>query len=119
MPREGTFLIKQKAFIKVYLLSQIEKGRSYGLQLQDDLYAAFRSFGLEPNHSEIYRSLHELTEEGYLTRRKVRKEGAKYQEIAVYTIKDPEKAKAYKAQAKMDLERGVGLLQKALHDNFW
>jgi len=53
--RESTgFLLKQRAFLKVFLLTEIEQGRSYGLQLREILLTHFQAYGFNPNHSEIY-----------------------------------------------------------------
>ncbi|MBB6445263.1 helix-turn-helix transcriptional regulator [Bacillus benzoevorans] len=117
--RESTgFLIKQRAFLKLYIITNIENRRWYGLQLLDEMKKEFGPFGFEPQHSEIYRALHDLLEDGILTRGKIKKNGSKYQEVAVYTIKDQEKAKTYKKMVKADLDRCSHLLRKALEDNY-
>ena len=117
--RESTgFLIKQRAFIKMYLITNIENGKWYGMQLLDEMRKEFKPFGFEPQHSEIYRALHDLLEEGVLTRGKIIKEGSKYQEVAVYSIKDKEKAKTYKKLVKVDIDRSAQLLRKAIEDNY-
>src|SRR6185437_3516511 len=117
--RESTgFLIKQRAFLKLYLITNIENGRWYGMKLLDDLRKEFKPMGFEPQHPEIYRALHELLEDGILKRGKVKKEGSRYQEIAVYYIRDTEKANAYKKLIKHDLDRGYQLIKKALEDNY-
>ena len=117
--RESTgFLIKQRAFIKMYLITNIENGKWYGMQLLDEMKKEFKPFGFEPQHSEIYRALHDLLEEGVLTRGKIIKEGSKYQEVAVYSIKDKEKAKTYKKMVKVDMDRSAQLLRKAIEDNY-
>ncbi|WP_404328196.1 helix-turn-helix transcriptional regulator [Mesobacillus maritimus] len=117
--RESTgFLIKQRAFLKLYILSSIEKERWYGMQLLDELKSAFKPYGYEPQHSEIYRALHDLLEDGILTRKKVIEEGSKYKEVAVYSLKNKEEAKAYKKLVKADLDRCEQLLRKAIKDNF-
>lgn len=118
--RESTgFLIKQRAFLKVFLITNISNGRWYGKALLDELRKEFAPYGYEPQHSEVYRALHELMEAGILKRGKVVKDGAKYQEIAVYYIQDKDKANAYKKLAKADLDRCQGLLKKALQDNYY
>ena len=115
--RESTgYMIKQRAFLKIFLITKIEKGRNYGSQLLEELQAEFNIYGYEPNHAEIYRALHELMEDGILKRSKQVMEGTKYKEIAVYSINDVEKLKAYKKLAKVDLDRCVGLLNKAVRD---
>ncbi|NEY21343.1 Replication termination protein [Bacillus ginsengihumi] len=118
--RESTgFLIKQRAFLKLYIITNIENGRWYGLKLLDELKKEFKPLGFEPQHSEVYRALHELEdEEEILTKGKVKVAGAKRKEVVVYKIKDHEKAQAYKKLVKTDLDRCVKLLQKALKDNF-
>lgn len=47
------FLIKQRAFVKLYLLSWIEQGRPYGQEMLDDFYKTFKYFNYKPNHSEV------------------------------------------------------------------
>ena len=117
--RESTgFLIKQRAFLKLYLLTSIEKEKWYGMQLLDDLKAGFKPYGFEPQHSEVYRALHDLLEDGILSRKKVKEEGSKYKEVAAYTIANKEEAKAYKKRIKADLDRCEQLLRKALKDNY-
>lgn len=117
--RESTgFVIKQRAFLKLYIITNIENGRWYGLQLLDEMRKEFKPFGFEPQHSEVYRALHDLLEDDILTRGKVVKEGSKYQEIAIYSIKDKEKAKTYKKMVKADIDRSAQLLRKALEDNY-
>lgn len=117
--RESTgFMIRQRAFLKLYLITEIEKGKSYGFQLQDILLAKFAPFAFEPTLPEIYRALHDLAEDDILHKGEEKVEGAKYKKIGVYTIKDKEKARAYKKLVKMDLERCDGLLRQAVYDNF-
>ncbi len=117
--RESTgFLIKQRAFLKLYLITNIENDRWYGMKLLDEIRKEFKPMGFEPQHPEIYRALHELLEEGILKRGKIKKEGSKYQEIAVYFIRDVEKANAYKKLVKYDLDRGYQIIKKALKDNY-
>lgn len=101
------------------MITNIENGRWYGLQLLDELRKEFKPYGFEPQHSEVYRALHELEDdEGILTKVKVKVPGSKRKEIVVYKIKDSEKAKAYKKTVKADLDRCEKLLQKALKDNY-
>ncbi|WP_203362676.1 helix-turn-helix transcriptional regulator [Bacillus sp. REN10] len=117
MPRgEGKFLIKQRAFLKLFMIKFVEENRLYGMQAMDELKATFKQYGYEPNHSEIYRSLHELIDDGILKRYKKLQEGAKYKEVVIYQFADYEKAKLYKKQVKTDLDRSMGLLRKALED---
>ncbi|MEK4029747.1 Replication termination protein [Pseudobacillus sp. FSL P4-0506] len=117
MPRgEGKFLIKQRAFLKLFMIRFVEENKLYGMQAMDELKMTFKQFGYEPNHSEIYRSLHELIDDGILKRQKKLQEGAKYKEVVIYQFADYEKARLYKKQVKTDLDRSMGLLRKALED---
>ncbi|WP_153462665.1 MULTISPECIES: helix-turn-helix transcriptional regulator [Sediminibacillus] len=114
------FLVKQRAFLKLYLITLIENNHLYGLKLRDLLKEEFRDLGYRPNHPEIYKALHDLIEKGILFQQKEKKEGAVYQEVVYYqfTEEGKEKAKAYKKQLKIELERCLQLLEKALKDNF-
>ena len=114
------FLLKQRAFLKLYLITLTEQERLYGLKLLDFLRQEFRPFGYKPNHSEIYKALHDLIEDGILKQVKMKKEGMKYQEVVYYRFADGgyEKAKLYKKQLKAELDRCEALLRKAIKDNF-
>lgn len=112
------FLIKQRAFLKAFLITNISNGRWYGKALLDELRKEFEPYGFEPQHSEVYRALHELMEDGILKRGKVKKEGTKYQEVAVYYILDQDKANAYKKLVKADLDRCKGLINFAIKENY-
>lgn len=78
----------------------------------------FKRFGYRPQRSEIYKSLHELLDDGILKSYSVKKEGTERQEIVVYQFNNYDEAKAYKKLLKVELDRCVGLLQKALIDNY-
>ena len=110
------FLIKQRPFLKVFLLSELEKGQMYGLQLRDVIWDLFKIYGFRPDHTEIYRSLHELTEEGYLKKFEEKVNGAKYKTVEVYKIADIDKVKAYKKLVKADLDRSESLIKKAKNE---
>lgn len=112
----NTFLMKQRAYLKVYLIKLTEEKRLYGLKILDILRDEFDDLGYRPNHSEVYKSLHELMDDGILERYKEIKQGAVLQEVVIYRIKDKSLAQLYKRQVKMDLDRGVQILQKALRD---
>lgn len=113
------FLIKQRAFLKLYLITELEKGRPYGYNLWEDLYEKFKPFGYKPGHSEIYRALHELEDdEGIIKREIIKKEGSKRKEVIIYRIVDPDKAKAYKELVKVDMDRSMHIIRKALEDNY-
>jgi len=116
------FLLKQRAFLKLYLLDIIDKQKGYGSQMLDDLRKEMKEYGYNPTHSEIYKTLHELYKEGIVSReKKIKGEpGVDFQEIVIYrmTDKGKEEMKLYKKQMKVELERCVGLLNKALHDHY-
>lgn len=110
------FLVKQRAFLKIYLISMAEKERLYGLKYLETIKDEFRVYGYKPGHSEIYKSLHELIDDGILRKMKRIKEGMKLQEVIYYMIEDKGKANLYKKQLKVELERCHKLLGKALAD---
>ncbi|MCM3595755.1 MULTISPECIES: helix-turn-helix transcriptional regulator [Bacillaceae] len=112
------FLLKQRAFLKLYMIRMTEQDKLYGLKLLDVLRDEFRRYGYRPNHSEVYKSLHELIEDGVLKQVKRKKEGMKLQEVVYYKFEDYEKAKLYKKQLKAELDRCQKLLDKALQDNY-
>lgn len=114
--RSTGFLIKQRAFLKAYIIRYVEEGSHYGLQIKDRLKLEFDAFGYKPEHSEIYRALHELTEEGYLRRVKKLEEGSTYKEIVLYYINDSEKSKGYMELVIEDLHRCHGMLSKSVKD---
>ncbi|WP_342469450.1 Replication termination protein [Ureibacillus sp. FSL K6-3587] len=116
--RKNTFIIKQRAFLKLYMLHEAEKGRLYGLQILENLQNYFKDLGYKPTKSEVYKSLHELLKDGYVTREPIIKEGAEMQTLYIYRIGDREKVKAYKDTLKADLDRSIALLQRALKDNY-
>ena len=113
---KSAFLIKQRAFLKVFLLAEIEQGKSYGLQLKKVIRDKFKAYGFKPDHSEIYRSLHELTKDGYLKKTEELLEGAEYKSVEIYRINDKDKVKAYKELIKADLDRSRDLLRKAIDE---
>lgn len=114
----STFMLRQRAFLKLYMITLVEREKWYGLEILDYLRKEFEQFGYRPYHSEIYKSLHELMDDGILARYKRVKEGADLQEVVYYKFQDYEKAKLYKKQLKAELERCIGLLQKAVRDNY-
>ncbi|MFC5559005.1 helix-turn-helix transcriptional regulator [Ureibacillus thermophilus] len=116
--RKNTFIIKQRAFLKLYMLHEAEKGRLYGLQILENLQDYFKDLGYKPTKSEVYKSLHELLKEGYVTREPIKKEGAEMQTLYIYRLGDKEKVKAYKDMVKADLDRSIALLNRALKDNY-
>lgn len=114
----STFLLRQRAFLKLYMITLTEQEKMYGLDYLDELEKKFARFGYRPNHSEIYKSLHELIDDGILERYSKTKQGKKYQKVIYYQIKNPDEARRYKKMLKSELERSSGLLQKALKDNY-
>ncbi|MGC6589107.1 helix-turn-helix transcriptional regulator [Paenibacillus sp. Dod16] len=117
------FMIAQRAFIKVYLITMVEQQRGYGYQMLEELRQRFKDHGYSPPQSEIYRALHELVQEGVLYRTKQLKgndPSVDFQEIVLYHFTDEgvDKAKLYKKQVKQDLDRCLGILHKAVNDNF-
>lgn len=115
---KSTFMLRQRAFIKLYLITMTEQKRLYGFKIWETLEEEFKEFGYKPQRSEIYKSLHELLDDGILKSHNVEKEGTKRQEVVVYQFKNHDEAKAYKKLLKAELDRCVGLLQKALKDNY-
>lgn len=116
--KSSGFMLKQRAFLKLYLISIMEREKLYGLQILETLRDEFKEFGYRPNSSEIYKSLHELVDDGIFLRYEKLKEGTKLQKVVLYKFNDYEKAKLYKKQLKMEIDRCTGLLNKALKDNF-
>jgi len=116
------YLVKQRAFIKLYLLTMIERKKDYAFNYLDEMKTELHKFGYQPTHSEIYKALHELTLDGVLYRtKKIKGDPRKdFQEIVLYRFTEEgyEKAKLYKKQMKAELDRCVGLLQKAIRDNY-
>lgn len=116
------YLVKQRAFIKLYLLTMIERRKDYAFNYLDELRTEFQQFGYQPTHSEIYKALHELTLDNVLYRTKQIKGDPQkdFQEIVLYRFTEEgyEKAKLYKKQMKSELDRCSGMLQKALRDNY-
>jgi DNA-binding PadR family transcriptional regulator len=114
------FLLKQRAFLKLYLITLTEQERLYGLKILDLLRQEFKPFGYRPNHSEVYKALHDLIEDGILKQVKTKKEGMKYQEVVYYRFTEEgyKKAQLYKKQLKAELDRCEALIRKAIKDNF-
>jgi DNA-binding PadR family transcriptional regulator len=115
---ETTFVIRQRAYLKLYMLHEAEKGMLYGLEMLDELRERFKDLNYKPTKSEIYKSLHELLKEGHIIREPVIKEGTEMQKVYVYMLGDKEKVKAYKDTVKSDIDRSISLLNRALKDNY-
>lgn len=75
----------------------------------DDFYKTFKHFNYRSNHSEVYKGLHELLEDGIIKRSRIIKEGSKRKELKVYEIANKDEARRYKKQVKEDLNRSMGL----------
>lgn len=114
------FLLRQRAFLKLCLLGLIEERKEYGSQYLDQIRSKFKSYGYQPTHTELYKALHELTRDKVLIRTKKIKGDPKtdFQEVIYYQFTDDgyEKAQLYRKQMKTELDRCMGLLQKAVHD---
>ncbi|MDN9011606.1 Replication termination protein [Brevibacillus laterosporus] len=122
--RESTgFLMKQRAFLKLYLITMVEKKKGYALQMLDILQHDFKNLGYRPNHAEIYRSLDDLVEDGILYRVKKLQPNmnSKHKEVVYYHFVSDggyETAMRYKANVKADLDRCIKILRKAVADNY-
>ena len=120
MTNSRGFLLKQRAFLKLYLLEMIEQHKGYGFQMKEELQQAFREYGYRPTHPEIYKTLHELAKDGWVKReRRLRgMENDEFQEIILYHLTDygKEQLILYKKQMKVELDRCLGLLHKAVRD---
>lgn len=116
------FMLKQRAFVKLYIFKTIDEHKGYAYQYLEDLRNDFESYGYKPSSSEIYKTLIELTKEGYVNREKKIKgeKGVDFQEIILYQLTDEGKKEydRYKQQMKVELERCKGLLDKALRDHY-
>lgn len=112
------FLLKQRAFLKLYMITMTEQKRLYGLTLLKELRDEFENYGYRPNQSEIYKSLHDLLNDDILEQVKKKKEGMNLQEVVYYRFKDKKKAERYKSLLKEELKRCNRLLEKAISDNF-
>lgn len=116
------FLLKQRAFLKLYIYRIIDHNKGYASQYLNDLRNEFKEFGYKPSHTELYKVLHDLTRDGHVKREKqlLRQEEAYFQEIVLYqlTEKGKKEYELYKKQMKVELERCKGLLDKALKDNY-
>lgn len=116
------FLMKQKAFLKLYLYRCIDQNKDYGLHYLKELETEFQMLGYRPTHSQMYKALHEMTLEGHVNREKKIKgeKGVDFQEIILYTLTASGKKEyeLYKKQMKVELERNRDLLNKALRDNY-
>lgn len=111
------FLIKQRAFLHLHMITMTEENRLYGLRLLEVLQNDFRAYGYKPQHSEVYKALHDLLEEGILEQVVRIKEGKKRQKVMYYQFKDKEKAYTYKNVLLNDISRCIRLLEKSYKSN--
>ncbi|MFE4029336.1 helix-turn-helix transcriptional regulator [Priestia sp. YIM B13551] len=116
------FLLKQRAFLKLYMYQIIMEQKRYGQEYLHKLRKEFEPFGYSPTHSEMYKVLHELTREKLVTREKRIKgePGVDFQEVIFYELTDKGKEEydLFKKQMKVELERNKALLEKALRDHY-
>jgi len=114
------FLLKQRAFLKLYLISLMEQKKSYGLQILDTLKGSFKRYGYEPTHSAVYEALYELVQDGILHRQEIVPPHDRFKKLVYYQFAEggQEKAELYKKQLKIELDRCVGMLQQAVRDNY-
>lgn len=47
------FMIAQRAFIKVYLITMVEQHRGYGYQMLEDLRRDFKAHGYSPHRAKF------------------------------------------------------------------
>ena len=116
-------MIAQTAYLKLFLIGMVEKRKGYGYEMLEELKEQFRPFDYVPPQSEIYRALHELVQDGILYRTKRLKGNdptIDFQEIVLYHFTEDGMAKGdlYKKQVKIDLDRCLGMLNKAVHDHY-
>lgn len=116
----NSFLTKQRAVLKVYLLNEIERSKSYGWRYTETIAA--RNANYHPTHSEIYKALHELTADGLISRHKQRvaERGSGLQEVVLYSFTEDgyHRAQVYKLRVKSDLERSKRLIDSIIADNY-
>lgn len=116
------FMLKQRAFLKLYIFKIIDEHKGYAWQYWGDLREEFKAYGYKPTSSEIYKTLIDLTKEGYVKRdRKIKGEkGVDFQEIILYSLTDEGKKEydRYRGQMKIELERCRSMLDKALEDHY-
>jgi Replication terminator protein. len=113
------FLLKQRAFLKLYLITMIENDKGYGNQFYKELERKFESkFGFSPTNGELYKALYDLMEDGIVDRYRQRMADKDLKEIFIYRIKDKDLANAYRSLMKVELDRCIGLLKQAIEDNY-
>ena len=116
------FLLKQKAFLKLYLLEIAANPRDYGSVVLEDLRAKFKPYGYSPSHTEIYKTYKELYKQGYV-KKKTEIKGDPHeniQEVYIYylTAEGKKELEVYRKLMKTELERSIGILETALKDHY-
>ncbi len=114
----NNYLPPQAAFLKLNLLTIIEKERLYGYQIKRELQSLYQNHRYTIKHEHIYRALHDLVNEGYLIQEK--EKIAEFQEVVYYRFSDNglERAQVYREQMKNELDRSIELLQEAKKLNY-
>lgn len=114
------FLLKQRAFLKLYLITLMQQKKSYGLQVLDTLTETFKPYGYQPTHSAMYEALYDLVEDGILHRQEIIPPNERFKKLVYYefTNNGLNQAEVYKKQLKEELDRCQGLIQQAIRDNF-
>jgi len=112
------YLPAQGSLLKLNLLTILEKKPLYGLEIARQLKKQYAPFQFAFKHEHVYKALHELVNEGILYQKKEMK--TEMQEIVVYHYAPggKEKAKAYRIEMKIKLDRSIGLLQEAVRANY-
>ncbi|MEF2247958.1 helix-turn-helix transcriptional regulator [Paenibacillus sp. IITD108] len=112
------YLPPQTAFLKLNLLTIIEKDRLYGLQILKELQGLYEKHHYRIKHEHVYRTLHELVHDGYLIQEK--EKVTEFQEVIYYRFSTAgrEMARIYRENMKEELNRSIGLLQEAVKVNY-
>ncbi|EIL83355.1 helix-turn-helix transcriptional regulator [Bacillus altitudinis] len=117
--RPSTFLLRQKQFLKLSAITYIEQERYYASEILQLLKKEYSEFGYKPSHTEVYKALNELVEEGMLERH-ARKQGEDYQykEVVTYSLIDRTAAANYKKKTHELLVNSKKMIQKIIKNNF-
>lgn len=112
------YVLKQRAFLKCYMITLTEQERMYGNTIVGLLREEFSVLGYKPTPSEIYKSLHELIKQEILEPMEKIREDSERRKVIYYRIKDQERAESYKKRVYEDMVRSYRILKKGLEDNF-
>lgn len=63
-----------------------EKKRLYGFKILDELREEFRPYGYRPNHSELYKALHDLIKDGILKQIKRKKKEPSFKRLSIISL---------------------------------